>query len=153
MFICIDFALAYYDKMREVLQLDDYHKMMQVLNEHEGDAVELYRKIEPILKDNYQQLCDEFLLFLREKEAAAIGKLIPWIHMTVRSKFLRKLETYFKNQPIQLRRIYKSITELSQMPDVSMEKIKASLIPMLKGNSTLIDLLVQNFMCESPPAR
>lgn len=149
----VDFALAYYDKMREVLKMDDYHKMMQILNEHEGDAIELYRKIEPILKPNYEQLYDEFLLFLREKEAAAIGKLIPWLHMNVRSKFLRKLETYFKNQPIQLRRIYKCLTELSQTVNVSMDKIKTTLIPLLKGNSTLIDLFMQNFLSQSPPAR
>ncbi|KAJ8942700.1 hypothetical protein NQ318_023432 [Aromia moschata] len=121
------FALAYYDKMRETLELEDYHKIMQILNDHEeGDAVDLYKKVKDVLTPKYQELADEFLLFLREKEAAA-------------------------DQPSQLRKIYKSLTELSQSVGVSMGKIKNTLLPMFKGNAILSDLFLQNFLDERPP--
>ncbi|XP_056646341.1 uncharacterized protein LOC130451386 isoform X1 [Diorhabda sublineata] len=146
------FALAYYDKMRETLEIEAYHKIMQILNDYEeGDAIDLYRKIEPVLRVKYKDLADEFLLFLREREAAAVGRLIPWIRMNNRSKFLRKLEIYFKDQPSQLRKIYQCLTELSQAVGVSMEKIKTTLIPMFKGNAVLTDLFLQNFLDEPPP--
>lgn len=148
------FALQYYDKMRETLELEDYHKIMQILNDYEeGDAVKLYKKVEVVLRPKYEELADEFLLFLREKEAAAVNKLVPWIRMNNRSKFLRKLEVYFKDQPSQLGKIYKCLTELSQTVDISMDKIKNTLIPMFKGNQVLIDLFLQNFLDERPPPR
>lgn len=148
------FAVAYYDKMRETLELDDYHKIMQILNDYdEGDAVELYKKMDKILRPKYIELADEFLLFLREKEASAVSQLIPWIRMNNRSKFLKKLEIYFKDQPAQLRKIYKCLTELSQDVNVSIEKIKSTLLPMFKGNAVLRDLFLQNFLAEQPPPR
>lgn len=148
------FALAYYDKMRETLELDDYHQVMQILNDYEeGDAVGLYTKMDKILRPKYIELADEFLLFLREKEAAAVSQLIPWIRMNNRSTFLKKLEIYFKDQPAQLRKIYKCLTELSQDSNVSIEKIKNTLLPMFKGNAVLTDLFLQNFLDEQPPLR
>ncbi|CAG9863585.1 unnamed protein product [Phyllotreta striolata] len=146
------FALSYYDKMRETLEMETYHKIMQILNDYEeGDAVDLYHKIEQVLRPKYNELADEFLLFLREREAAAVGKLIPWIRMNNRSKFLRKLEIYFKDQPSQLKKIYQCLTELSQSIDISMDRIKTTLLPMFKGNAVLKDLFLQNFMDEPPP--
>ncbi|CAH0551760.1 unnamed protein product [Brassicogethes aeneus] len=146
------FAMAYYDKLRESLELEHYHQIMQILNDHEtGDAVDLYKKVEKLLRPKYSDLADEFLLFLRDREAAAVGQLIPWIQMNTRSKFLKKLELFFKDQPAQLRKIFKCLTELSESVDVSMEKVKTTLIPMLKGNTVLVDLFLQNFMSEAPP--
>ncbi|CAH1983021.1 unnamed protein product [Acanthoscelides obtectus] len=146
------FALAYYDKMREALELDDYHKIMQILNEHEADAVDLYYKVIKILRPKYDELAEEFLLFLREKEAAAVNELVPWIRMQNRSKFLRKLETYFKDQPAKLKKIYSLLVELSSTADVSMEVVKEKLMPFFKGNAILSDLFLQNFLSEKPPA-
>ncbi|XP_072389073.1 uncharacterized protein mute isoform X1 [Diabrotica undecimpunctata] len=146
------FALAYYDKLRETLDLQTYHKLMQILNDHEkGDALDLYYKVEAVLIPKYKELADEFILFLREKEAAAVGRLIPWIQMNNRSKFLRKVEIFFKDQPAQLRKIYQSITELSHTVGVTKEKMKGSLMPLFKGNTILADLFLQNFMDEPPP--
>ncbi|VEN34224.1 unnamed protein product [Callosobruchus maculatus] len=146
------FALAYYDKMRETLEMDDYHKIMQILNEHEADAVDLYHKVIKILRPKYEELAEEFLLFLREKEAAAVNELVPWIRMNNRSKFLRKLETYFKDQPAKLKKIYSLLVELSSTVDVSMEMVKTKLMPFFKGNAILSDLFLLNFLSEKPPA-
>ncbi|XP_060537250.1 uncharacterized protein LOC132708723 isoform X2 [Cylas formicarius] len=147
------FAIAYYDKLRETLDLEDYHKILQILNEFKnGDAVDLYRKVEPILQPKYMELAEEFLLFLKEKEAALVGQLIPWFTVTTRVKFLRKLEIYFKEQPAQLKKIYNMLTELSESENLDMETIKRSLLPLLKGNGILTDLFLQNFVEERPPA-
>ncbi|CAH1164288.1 unnamed protein product [Phaedon cochleariae] len=147
-----DFALAYYDKMREKLEIEDYRKIIVILNDHDkGDAVDLYKKIEVILRPKYVELADEFLLFLRAKEAAAVDRLVPWIRMNNRAKFLKKLEIYFKDQPSQLKKVYTCLTELSQTQNHSSEKIKSSLLPMFKGNSLLSDLFLQNFLDEPPP--
>nr|CAH7758945.1 unnamed protein product [Callosobruchus chinensis] len=146
------FALAYYDKMRETLEMEDYHKIMQILNEHEADAVDLYHKVIKILRPKYEELAEEFLLFLREKEAAAVNELVPWIRMNNRSKFLRKLETYFKDQPAKLKKIYSLLVELSSTADVSMEMVKTKLMPFFKGNTILSDLFLLNFLSEKPPA-
>lgn len=134
--------------------MEDYHQMVQILNDHEeGNGVDLYRKIEPILRPRYADLADEFLLFLKDKEAVELNQLIPWIRVNNRLKFLRKLEIYFKDQPAQLKKIYKSLSELSQTMDGSMEKIKATMLPMFKGNAILTDMFLQDYIFEKPPPR
>ncbi|XP_050305463.1 GON-4-like protein [Anthonomus grandis grandis] len=145
------FAIAYYDKLRETLDLEDYHKLMQVLNDFgSGDVIDLYKDVQGILQPKYTELAEEFLLFLREKEAMAVGQLMPWLEMQARTRFLRKLEIFLKDQPGQLKKIYNSLMELSKDKDVTKEKVKSVLLPMLKGNSLLYDLLMQNFKDEPP---
>lgn len=148
------FAVAYYDKLRETLEFEDYHKIMRILNDFgAGDVIDLYNDVQAILVPKYQELAEDFLFFLRQKEAATVGKLIPWLQMQTRVKFLRKLEVGLKDQPAQLKRVYNTLMELSKSESINMEKIKATLIPMLKGNKILMDLLLQNFKDEPPPSR
>lgn len=146
------FALAYYDKLRETLELEDYYKVIQILTEFEsGDVIDLYKNIQCVLRPKYAELAEEFLYFLKEKEAAALDQLIPWMEVQARVKFCHKLEIYFKDQPAQLKKIYNSLVEFSQMEDVTLEKVKNVLSLMLKGNPILIDLFLQNFKDERPP--
>ncbi|KAH1007204.1 hypothetical protein HUJ04_004470 [Dendroctonus ponderosae] len=146
------FAVAYYDKLRETLEFEDYHKIMRILNDFgAGDVIDLYNDVQAILVPKYHELAEDFLFFLRQKEAATVGKLIPWLQMQTRVKFLRKLEVCFKDQPTQLKRVYNTLMELSKNESINMEKIKATLIPMLKGSKILMDLLLQGFKDEPPP--
>ncbi|CAH1126559.1 unnamed protein product [Ceutorhynchus assimilis] len=146
------FAVAYYDKLRATLELDDYHKVMQILNDFEsGDVIDLYNNVQAILRPKYMELAEEFLFFLREKEASLVGQLIPWINLQARVQFLRKLEIYMKDQPSQLKKIYNSLMELTKCDNLSMDKVKSTLVPMFKGNAILYDLFIQNFMDERPP--
>lgn len=148
------FAIAYYDKLRESLDLEDYNKIMQVLNDFEsGDAVDLYRDVQAILRPKYYELAEDFLFFLKEKEASAVGQLMPWLELQARVKFLRKLEIYLKDQPSQLKKIYNTMQDLAKAQDINTEKIKSTIVPMLKGNAILMDLFLQNFPDERPPPR
>ncbi|KAL1513123.1 hypothetical protein ABEB36_002583 [Hypothenemus hampei] len=147
------FALVYYEKLCDTLESQDYIKIMQILNDFEsGDVIDLYNKVQKILRPNYEELAEDFLFFLREKEAAAVGKLIPWLELQARVKFIRKLEIAFKEQPTQLKKIYNTLIEFTKTDNFSMEKIKMVLLPMLKGNKILIDLFLQNFKDEHPPS-
>lgn len=60
---------------------------------------------------------------------------------------------YFKDQPMQLRKIYRSLTDLSASMDVSMDRVRNAILPLLKGNKLLTDWFLQIFPCERPPER
>lgn len=127
---------------------------MQMLNDFEsGDAVDLYRDVQAILRPKYYELAEDFLFFLKEKEASAVGQLMPWLELQARVKFLRKLEVYLKDQPSQLKKIYNTMQDLAKSQDVTTEKIKTTIVPMLKGNAILMDFFLQNFRDERPPPR
>lgn len=148
------YTQAYYDKVREQLDVDDYHKFMEILNNHDENndsTVDLYKKIEAIFNSKHPDLRDEFLMFLTPLEAQSVGKLIPYFILRNMSLFLRKLEIYFKDQPSQVKKIYRSIGELTTCVDVTMERVKTTILPLLKGNKLLTDWFLQIFPSESPP--
>lgn len=145
--------------MQERLENDsplEYQKFMEVLSEHDettSSVSDLYEKIESVLSPKHSDLCEEFLTFLTPEQAKQIGKLVPHFMLSNMSLFLRKLEIYYSNQPAQLRRIYNSLTELAEVPDVTMDKVRGSILPLLKGNTLLIDWFLQMFPSEPPPER
>lgn len=152
-----NFAQAYFDKVHERLETENpctYQKFMEVLSDYDPTKpiTELWENIETILS-NHPDLCEEFLTFLTPEQAKLIGKLVPHFLMANMSLFLRKLEIYFNNQPAQLRKIYNSLTELANMPDIKMEQVKGIILPLLKGNGLLIDWFLQMFPSEKPPER
>lgn len=138
------------------MDVDDYHRVMEILNDHEdsGDTpADLYKKLEKVLHPNHPDLVDEFLTFLTPSQAAEVGKLMPYFVMTRMSMFLRKLELYFKNQPSHMKKIYRCLNELTDCSNVSLEKVKSSVLPLLKGNKHLCDWFLQIFPSEPPPQR
>lgn len=149
--IISDFSLAYMKKLKETLGLKEFKELLEVfIDDKVGDAVDLYRKLRPILIPDYQDLADEFLLFLTAEQACAVGQLIPFYIMNHMEKFLKNLELYFKDQPSQLRKVYKSLQDLSDTPDVNLKKIKSTILPLLKSNPLLCDSFLQMFLEESP---
>ncbi|KAK9880592.1 hypothetical protein WA026_011832 [Henosepilachna vigintioctopunctata] len=68
------------------------------------------------------------------------------------AKFLRNLEVYFKDQPSQLRKIHKSLLEMQQTSNITLEKVKTVILPLLRGNPLLCDGFLQIFLEESPPS-
>lgn len=153
-----NFAQAYFDKVHERLESEspyNYQKFMETLSEYDSSKPisELYGKIEAILTPNHPDLCEEFLMFLTPKQAKQIDKLVPHFLMSNMSLFLRKLEIYFSNQPAQLRKIYNSLTELANTPNIKIEQVRGAILPLLKGNALLIDWFLQMFPCETPPER
>lgn len=115
--------------------------------------MDLYKNVTDILSPKYPDLTDEFLSFLTSSQAKAVGKLVPHIMINNMSLFLRKLEMYFKGQPFQVKKIYRSITELADCVDVTMERVKSTILPLLKGNKLLINWFLQIFPCEQPTQR
>lgn len=129
---------------------------MTALSEHDetkNSVSNLYEKVVEAFSPKHNDLCEEFLMFLTPEQAQQIGKLVPYYMYTNMSIFLRKLELYYSNQPTQLRRIYNNFTELAENPDVTMEKIRSSILPLLKGNSVLINWFIQMFPQEKPPEK
>lgn len=128
---------------------------MEILNEQEytGSNVELYRKLETVLHPKYSELLNEFLEFLSPTEAKAVGMLTQYYIYKNMSNFLRKLEIYFKDQPAHVKRIYRTLTEIAGHKDLTMDKIKSAMLPLLKGNRLLTDWFLQMFPEERPPER
>ncbi|KAI4468523.1 yy1 associated protein-related [Holotrichia oblita] len=148
------YVQAFYDKLQERLDIHEYHRLIEILNnfeENRDSVVDLYKSVNDILSPKYSDLTDEFLSFLTSSQAKAVGKLVPHIMINNMSLFLRKLEMYFKGQPFQVKKIYRSVTELTDCVDVTMDRVKSTILPLLKGNKLLIDWFLQIFPCETPP--
>lgn len=150
------YVQAFYDKVQERLELHEYHRFMEILNvfdEKTGKATDLFLQVNKIFSPKYPELADEFLTFLTPVQAKSVGKLKPHFMLKNMSLFLQKLEIYFKDQPSQLRKIYRNLTELACCVDVTMDLVKNSILPLLKGNSLLTDWFLQIFPSEKPPER
>lgn len=155
-FFSIGYVQAFYDKLQERLDIHEYHRLIEILNnfeENHDSVVDLYKSVNDILSPKYADLTDEFLSFLTSSQAKAVGKLVPHIMINNMSLFLRKLEMYFKGQPFQVKKIYRSVTELADCVDITMDRVKSTILPLLKGNKLLIDWFLQIFPCESPTQR
>lgn len=140
-------------KMKDTLGREEFNELLTIMvDDSVKDAVDLYKKLKPIFIPKHQDLADEFLLFLTAEQAYAVGQLIPFLIMTQMSKFLRNLELYFKDQPTQLRKVYKSLQDLNDTPEVNLERIKSTIVPLLKSNPLLCDSFLQIFLEESPTA-
>lgn len=150
----IGYVQTFYDKLQERLDIHDYHKLIEAFNEFDevkNTAIELYNRVSTIFGNKYQDLAEEFLTFLTLAQAKSVGKLVPYLLLSNMSLFLHKLEIYFKEQPAHIKKIYKSLSELSEGVDVTMEKIKSVILPLLKGHNLLIEWFLQVFPCEKPP--
>lgn len=147
-----DFVRAFFDKVQERLDVADNNKFMQLLCDFEMDhsPLELVKNINAILT-KYPELCEEFLAFLTPNQAHLLGKFVPYFMLTNMTLFLRKLEIYFKDQPSQVKKIYKSLEQLSECLNLTMEKIKTTILPLLKGNALLMEWFLQLFPTEKPP--
>lgn len=153
-----NYAAAYFSKVQERLENEfpcDYQKFLSLLNDYDESTPisDLYMKVESVLNPKHKDLSEEFLTFLTPEQARQIGKLVPHFLMSNMSLFLRKLEIYFSNQPAQLKKIFNSLLELSNMPNIKMNNVKSMILPLLKGNHLLIDWFLQMFPSEPPPER
>lgn len=151
-----DFALSYYNKLKETLSSEDYQRVMEILiaaDESKTDAVDIYNKVVDILIPSYCELAEEFLLFLNEIQANAVGKVLPYHMVKNMTLFLQKVDLYFQDKPFHVKRIYKTLTDLGKKDSVTLDDIKKAILPLIKGNEYLMDLFLQNFVNEHPPDR
>ncbi|XP_022189621.2 GON-4-like protein [Nilaparvata lugens] len=151
----LTFAQAYLVKASEQLEPHVYTRFVKTLSEFEasrGDSMaELYRNVNDILK-NTPDLEQEFLAFLLPEQAMEVGRFIDHLCVVSMRDFFRKLEVCFAKQPHQMRKIYETLSRLSEQTDVTLEQVKTAVVPLLKGNAILIDCFLQLFPSERPPS-
>ncbi|XP_008195801.2 uncharacterized protein mute [Tribolium castaneum] len=149
-----NFAESFFDKLHQTLSVEDYEKLINILghyDENSGQFVDLYKNVQSILFPKYKELSEEFLLFLTEIQAKKVGQLMPYFLMKDMHRFVKKLHIYFKDQPSQLRKVIKCISDLTENPDLTLENIKDTVLPLFKGNAALTDWFLQIFPYERPP--
>jgi hypothetical protein len=95
--------------------------------------------METLLMPNYSDLLDLFLTFLLPEHAAEIGKFCEHFLLTKMSELIQHLNIYFQKQPSHMKKIYSCLNELSNDPDLTIEKLKLKILPLLKGNQLLIE--------------
>lgn len=105
--------------------------------------------MEQLLMPNYSDLLDLFLTFLLPEHAAEIGKFFEHFVLENMNNLLRKLNTFFAKQPSQMKKIFACLNELLNEKDVTMERLKDKILPLLKGNQILIDWFLELF--DKPP--
>ncbi|KAH8291293.1 hypothetical protein KR054_010370 [Drosophila jambulina] len=154
------FALNFYDKVEEALlnadRLEDCRKFNSLLQNFDPKlekVSDLYLKVEQILLPDLPDLAEVFLNFLLPAEAAEIGKFFQHFMISNAANFVNKLNIYFCKQPAQIRKIYACLSELAELPNVSMKKVENKIMPLLKGNQFLCDWFVQQFPQGKPPKR
>ncbi|XP_020799449.1 uncharacterized protein LOC110177191 [Drosophila serrata] len=154
------FALNFYDKVEEALlnadRLEDCRKFNSLLQNFDPKlekVSDLYLKVEQILLPDLPELAEVFLNFLLPAEAAEIGKFFQHFMISNAANFINKLNIYFGKQPAQIRKIYACLSELAELPNVSMKKVENKIMPLLKGNQFLCDWFVQQFPQGKPPKR
>ncbi|KAM8712261.1 hypothetical protein ACLKA7_012735 [Drosophila subpalustris] len=154
------FAFNFYDKVEEALlsanRLEDcqkFNQLLQTFDPKKDKVSELYLNVEKILLPDHPELAEVFLNFLLPEEAAELGKFFEYFMITNSTNFINKLNIYFCKQPAQIRKIYACLSELAELPSVSVKKVAAKIFPLLKGNQFLCDWFVQQFPQAKPPKR
>lgn len=117
----------------------EFMKILTTFNSESESVPELYCKLENLLMPNYADLVDLFLTFLLPEHAAEIGKFCEHFLLTRMSELIHNLNSYFQKQPSHMKKIYACLNELSNDSDLSLEKLKSKILPLLKGNQLLID--------------
>lgn len=94
---------------------------------------------------NYSELVDLFLTFLLPEHAAEIGKFFEHFVLINMANLLRKLTFFFQKQPKHMKQVYAVLNDLSNDKDITMERLKEKVLPLLKGNQLLIDWFMELF--------
>lgn len=95
--------------------------------------------MEKILLPNYSDVLDIFLTFLLPEHAAEIGKFCEHFLLTKMSELIHHLNVYFQKQPSHMKKIYSCLNDLSNDQELTIEKLKSKILPLLKGNQLLIE--------------
>ncbi|XP_063709200.1 uncharacterized protein LOC134837743 [Culicoides brevitarsis] len=151
------FAQNFFEKVEETLlnanKFEEFEKFAQILKTFDPSkerVADLYYKMEKIFHPHHPELLSLFLNFLEPGQAMQVGKFFEHFIMTNMSTFLEKLNKYFVKQPSQIKKIYNCLNELSNVENVTIEMVKESILPLLKGNPLLIDWFQQMFATEKP---
>lgn len=62
-------------------------------------------------------------------------------------------QIYFEKQPQQMQKIYTNLSALSNQASISVGDVRSAILPLLKGNSLLIDNFLALLPHEKPAER
>lgn len=79
------------------------------------------------------------------EHATEVGKFFERFVLNNMSNLLTKLNHYFNKQPSHLKKVYACLNELSNEQDLTMERLKAKVLPLLKSNQLLTDWFLEMF--------
>lgn len=94
---------------------------------------------------NYSELVDLFLTFLLPEHASEVGKFFEHFILSNMSNLLQKLKLHFREQPAHIKKIYACLNDLSNESNLTMDRLKAKVLPLLKSNALLTDWFMQLF--------
>lgn len=57
----------------------------------------------------------------------------------------------FAKQPQHLRKVHASWARLAETPDITLETVRSTILPLLRGNSFLVESFLGLFPSEQPP--
>ncbi|KAL5287994.1 GON4L family protein [Megaselia abdita] len=152
------YALNYFEKVEDTFKsankLQEFEQFEEILRTFDisiQPVSSLYKKMETLFLPEYPELAEAFLAFLQPHQAAEVGKFYEHFIENNMRTFINKLNIYFNKQPAQIRKILNTLCELSDDPNVTMEKIKQKVLPLLKGNQFLTDWFLETFPSEKVP--
>lgn len=148
----INYASSYYDRVAERLTpelLQSFREILLLINTGE-DPSKVYKMLESLLLPDYHDLLDQFLTFLSPKQAAKIGKFMEYFLATNMDKFVQMCQVYFSKQPGQMKKLCAALSDLSNNPTVTMDKVKNTILPLIRENKVLTDWFLQLFPTEKP---
>ncbi|XP_046632083.1 uncharacterized protein LOC124311787 isoform X2 [Daphnia pulicaria] len=150
------YAQIYFMKVRSRLEqsnpvaFKEFFTTLGQFQSSSGSFLELYRKIETILKDN-MDLLEEFVLFLSPEAAAQCGVQFQHFLYVRMREFFSKLKIHFKDSPSQLKRTLKTLQQVESSASPNINEIKNAILPLLKGNAHLTQGFLQLFPDDAPP--
>lgn len=160
-----DFAQNFLDRIESIYSpasttassqpsADRYAEFLRILNSFDArtsSAVDLYARCEAFFLPDHPELAEAFLTFLLPSDAARLGRFVDHLIMDNMSHFIGKLQTYLQKQPAQLRKILGALKDLAdeQPAMLTVERIRAKIVPMLRGNALLIEWFQQCFASDS----
>ncbi|XP_020712601.1 uncharacterized protein LOC101453433 [Ceratitis capitata] len=154
------YAFNFYEKVEEVFKASNrpedckrFNHILKTFDPRRDKVSDLYNKMERLFLPEFPELAQVFLTFLLPSEAAEIGKFFEYFMINNMTTFINKLNIYFNKQPAQIRKIYNCLAELAEEPEVTMKKVEAKILPLLKGNQFLIEWFLQQFPEAKPPER
>ncbi|XP_046453130.1 uncharacterized protein LOC124200844 isoform X2 [Daphnia pulex] len=149
-------AEIYFTKVKSRLEQSNpvaFKEMCSIMGQFQSSSnsfLELYRKIEYILKDN-MDLLEEFILFLSPEAAALCGVQFQHFLYVRMREFFSKLKIHFKDSPSQLKRTLKTLQQVESNASPNINDIKNAILPLLKGNAHLTQGFLQLFPDDVPP--
>ncbi|KAK3908687.1 GON-4-like protein [Frankliniella fusca] len=146
-------AVSFYVKVKERYEKQKpeiFAKFTDLLHLKTFQITDFYHRVIALLNDS-PDLCEEFLLFLLPDQALLCGKFMEHLALTEMTSFLKKLEVYFAKQPQHMKKIVASWNRLAETSDLTLEKVRNTMLPLLKNNTLLVDSFLELFPSGRPP--